>query len=492
MSCGPDGIPSLALKKLAVQLSVPFQYIFERSLKEGEIPALWKMANVVPLFKKKGRKNDPKNYRPISLTSNVCKAMEKIIKRQMLEFLSATNELSEYQCGFMERRSTVSQLLQCLNDWTESVDKGVPIDVIYLDVAKAFDSVSHEKLLSSLDHCGIRNEWLNWIRSFLTARTQTVNIDQCHSNEARVTSGVPQGSVLGPILFLIYINSLVRALKHSSIRLYADDAKIYFRVGSEADFQALTNDLEAINEWMTNAQLNLAVTKCEALHVGFSNKRRDIIMNGEQIPSTHLVRDLGFYVSDDLKFSRHVDNIVATAYRRLNAIFRCFTTRSIGFLCRMYCVYIRPILEYGTPVWNPYLIKDILKIEGVQRNFTRRIPGFSQLDYKLRLERLKLETLELRRLKFDLLEVFKILNGLIDINCSEFFELRRDCVTRGHALKIVLPKYRLDVRRHSFSIRVIKPWNALPDFLANCASVSVFRKELDKLDLSTFLSGCFS
>ena len=421
LSAGPDDIPALALKKLSVQLCVPLQYIFQRSLDDGEIPNIWRKAIVTPLYKGKGKFCDVKNYRPISQTSNVCKAMEKVIKCQMLEFLNATGAISNLQHGFMKNRSTLSQLLDCINIWTKSINAGEPIDVIYLDVAKAFDSVSHEKLLRKLDYYGIRAKWHCWIKSFLSQRTQKVKVENDLSNVAPVSSGVPQGSVLGPVLFILYINDLVNVIQNSNIRLYADDGKIFFKVGSDADFNSLQQDVNAVYHWMQDSQLSLALNKCEILHLGFSNPCRSLDIAGNEFQTVKVVKDLGIYISDDLKFSYHIDKIVSTAYSRIQCIFRTFSTNRPSFLCKMFCVYVRPLLEYNTAVWNPYLHKDVQKVESVQRFFTKRIPGLAHISYLNRLSRLGLETLELRRLKFDLLEVFKIVNGIVDLNFDDFF-----------------------------------------------------------------------
>ena len=487
ISCGPDDIPALALKKMAAQLSVPLCTLFQYSLNNGEIPKCWKEAIVTPLYKGKGSVSDASNYRPISQTSNVCKAMEKIIKNHILEFLEATSAINKEQFGFMKRRSTLTQLLECLNIWTQSLDKGIPMDVIYLDVSKAFDTVNHQKLISKLDFYGIRSKWLDWIKAFLSHRSQKVRVDNSLSSVSDVLSGVPQGSVLGPLLFILYINDVVSVVQNSNIRLYADDGKIFFSVGSDEDFQALSDDINSVYHWLKSAQLSLALHKCEVLHLGYSNPHRPVGTDGNVFKPVKIVKDLGVYLSDDLRSSYHIDKIVAAAYSRTNCIFRTFTVREPGFLCRLFCVYVRPILEYNTPAWNPYLHKDIHKIESVQRFFTRRIPGFSKFSYNDRLAKLGMETLELRRLKFDLVEVYKIINGIDDLDYNQFFSICRDSFTRGNGLKLFVPYARLNVRKFFFSVRVVKLWNYLPCSATNSISVNVFKTEIDRVSFQQFL-----
>lgn len=486
-TCGPDGIPSFALRRFSDQLCVPLRTIFERSLKEQCVPTAWRVATITPLYKGKGPKSDPKNYRPISLTSNVCKAMEKIVKNEILKFAKATNLISASQHGFMERRSTLTQLLECFNVWTKNIDSGTPIDVIYLDIAKAFDSVSHPKLLECLENMGIRGTLLNWLSNFLANRTQTVCVDGCMSDKCDVCSGVPQGSVLGPILFILYINFVTFIVKHVDLRMYADDCKVFFQVNSKENFELLKNDVLRIYEYFCEAQLSLALHKCQVLHLGFSNPCLSMSMNNATFEDVTLVKDLGVFVSSDLKPSSHIDSIVCGAKRRMNCIFRSFVYKEEHFLSNLFCTYVRPLLEYNSPAWNPHLIKDINKIEGVQREFTRRIPGLSEIHYLDRLKHLKLETLELRRLKADLILVYKIINGLVDLKFDDFFKLSTCTTTRGHSLRLVLPKVRLDVRKNFFSSRTVNVWNILPETVVTALSVNGFKTGLNDVCFSDYL-----
>lgn len=206
------------------------------------------------------------------------------------------------------------------------------------------------------------------------------------------------------------------------------------------------------------------------------------------LPDARVVKDLGIYVSDDLKFSFHISKITSAAYSRINCIFRTFTCLQPDFLTRMYCVYVRPLLEYNTPIWSPYMIKDIHQVESVQRYFTRRIPGFRNLTYKERIRRLGLETLQLRRIKFDLMEVYKILNGLVDLDPTQFFTICRDSVTRGNGLKLCVPKSRINVRKYFFCVRVVSIWNFLSFDVVNSVSLDVFKSKIDLFDFSRFIS----
>ena len=225
---GPDNIHPHVLKETASTVCAPLSIIFRDSLQKGETPDDWRKANITPIFKK-GDRNDPANYRPVSLTSQVCKVLESIIRGQIFEHLKSKNLLSEKQHGFREGRSCLTNLLTTLEDWTSMLEDGDCVDIAYLDFRKAFDLVSHKHLLLKLQKHGITGQILNWIKAFLENRKQKVVIRGCESDELDVLSGVPQGSVLGPILFLLFINDLPKCTTFP-VCLLADDSRFYRRI----------------------------------------------------------------------------------------------------------------------------------------------------------------------------------------------------------------------------------------------------------------------
>ena len=255
-SCGPDDIHPRVLKETARATSVPLEKIFKLSLSSGECPDDWRKANVTPIHKK-GDRTDPSNYRPVSLTSQVCKVLEAITRKYIVEHLESNNILSDKQHGFREGRSCLTNLLEMMENWTKILDDDDGIDVAYLDFRKAFDLVSHKHLLYKMSKFGIKGQVLNWVQAFLSRRTQRVVIRGTASESFEVTSGVPQGSVLGPILFLIFINDLPLEVI-SPLSLFADDSKIFTRIVSETSKtnpqgkygkDVLEMDLNSIKEW---------------------------------------------------------------------------------------------------------------------------------------------------------------------------------------------------------------------------------------------------
>ena len=243
-AAGPDEIRPIVQRELRTEIAPIIQLIFEKSLATGKLPPDWTRANVSPIFKK-GEKSDPSNYRPISLTCILCKVMEHIIASNLTAHLNRHNILYDLQHGFRQKRSCETQLLQLVEDLGKQLIKGNQIDLVLLDVSKASDKVNHLKLLFKLSQHGVKGNTLNWIRSFLLGRTQAIVLEGERSAEALVTSGVPQGSVLRPLLFLLYINDLPQNIQ-SQVSLFDDDTAVYLTVTSSEDANTLQADLDTL------------------------------------------------------------------------------------------------------------------------------------------------------------------------------------------------------------------------------------------------------
>jgi hypothetical protein len=493
MGCGPDGHPSGFIKKLAPHLSVPFCMLFNMCMLEGVLPEVWLEAIVNPLYKK-GKKSDVANYRPISLTSVIAKIMERVIKDEMMAFLESDGLLSDSQHGFRGKRSTTTQLLQCLNQWCKAIDDdNYVVDAAYLDFKKAFDSVVHSKLLVKLKAYGIDGELYRFCVAFLSGRTQRVRVGKILSSARNVTSGVPQGSVLGPLFFILYINDLPDTVVESSIAIYADDAKVFHFTRRGEYPHGLQHDLGNGNHWSDIWQLFLSPPKCIALR--FASRAQEAVelqLGGIVLGREKETRDLGVMMCSDLRFRTHIFSIVGKAYQRLNLIFRCFQTRNRDFLVRMFITYVRPLVESGNVVWSPsqaYLIK---KLEGVQRVFTKRVPGFDdRVCYAVRMSALNLESLEERRLKFDLCEVYKMEMGLSGLNFDEFFDRSIDARTRGHSKKLRVPLNSGRISDSFFSHRVVDNWNALSDFCVTRPTLTSFKNALSLENIARHCNGVF-
>ena len=419
-SAGPDSLPSKFFKHFADQLSIPLQTIFSRSFDEGKLPVDWKFATIVPIFKNKGKATDPINYRPISLTCICCKLMERLLKNNIYSHLVNNNAITNHQHGFVSKKSTQTQLLECTNVWFIWLDEKEGVDVVYKDVSKAFDTVSHPKLLNKLASYGIQGKFLNWVRDFLAARTQAVKINSSSSDRLPVTSGVPQGSVLGPLLYLIYSNDIIDVLNNCFVKIFADDCKFYLMTKLLPNHLLFIEDIAKIFGWYDANQLRISLEKCLILQLGRYNPRREYTANAIKLNPVQRVKDLGVLISNDLEFSENCSVISKKAFQKSALIYKTFSYKSRNFLMALYKTYVRPQLEYCSAIWSPHLLKDINLVESVQRRFTKSLPGLSHVSYRQRLQCLNLESLEYHRLCCDLVQCHKIVYSLDGLNFNDF------------------------------------------------------------------------
>ena len=476
-SPGVDGIPPKLLMETVDQISIPLARVFNLSLKEGVVPFEWKEANIIPLFKK-GSRNKSENYRPVSLTSVICKLLERLIKDHMVDFLVKHKLLNSSQHGFLKARSCLTNMLCFLEEITKWIDVGSPVDIIYLDFQKAFDKVPHQRLLLKLKAHGIGDSITDWIEQWLTDRRQRVVVDGEVSNWKSVLSGVPQGSVLGPILFLIYINDLDDSIT-SNVLKFADDTKLFRKVNTDGDKQHLQNDLDRLVKWSEKWQMLFNFGKCKCLHTGHGNLNVNYKMGDTVLGTTVKEKDLGVTISADMKVSEQCGIAASKGNQILGLIRRNITYKGKKLIIPLYKAIVRPHLEYCIQAWRPYRKKDIDTLERIQRRATKMIPELRDLSYEERLKECGLTTLETRRLRGDQIEVFKILNGYENIDRNMFFSLKKDSRTRGHEVKLVKDQCRLDIRKHSFSQRTINEWNKLSTDCVTASSVNMFKNKVD-------------
>jgi hypothetical protein len=270
--------------------------------------------------------------------------MERIIVQRMLFYLRSNNIITRQQHGFLARRSTTSNLLDCLNDWTLAVNNKHSVTVAYIDYSKAFDVVCYNKLLFKLEHYGITGDLLRWIGGFITGRTQRTKVGSAVSDEVQLTSGVVQGSCIGPLLFVLYINDVVQIIGDSCRRkIYADDLKIYTEVTSQQDEDLLQNSLDALSAWSRDWQLTISTKKCAILniHQNHSVQPRNYNIAGVVVPVHTSVKDLGVTIDSEMKFSLHISGCVARAHSRANLIHKCFFIKRSRFTAASLCC-LRP------------------------------------------------------------------------------------------------------------------------------------------------------
>ena len=478
-SPGPDGWPPIIFKNCADQLCIPLAMLFAKSLDSGLLPNDWKIGHITPIFKK-GSKVKVNNYRPVCLTSVIIKLLESIIKDALLSHLFDSNLLSENQHGFIPHRSCCTQLLSALDDWTSALDQRLPTDVVYFDFSKAFDSVPHNRLLSKLRGYGVCGKLLEWFKCFLVGRHQRVNINGSLSSWTRVNSGVPQGSVLGPLLFALYVNELP-SLVSSSLLMFADDIKLYRIIRSPEDCLQLQRDIDILEQWSKQWLLSFNVIKCKVLHIGnpVANCNYQYTLCGVLLETVEDTRDLGIYIDSKLKFHVQTDFTTNKANRVLGLISKVFECKDSDVVLKLYKSLVRPLLEYNNTIWGPHYIMDQRKTEAVQRRATRMITTCSDMSYIDRLHHLNLPSLQYRRLRGDLLLLYQIINNHYNINTENLLTFS-NTTTRGHTMKLFKPHTNCLSRSSFFSVRVINDWNSLPQTVIESNSPNQFKNLLDR------------
>ena len=505
-SCGPDEVHPYILNHLADCMSIPLAFIFNMSIKSGMVPKIWKEGIVTALFKK-GKKSLASNYRPITLTSIVCKVLEKIMVEHLIKHLKSNNLEDESQHGFTPKKSTTTNLLQALNIWSESISHGLPVDVLYLDLEKAFDKVPHHRLICQLQKFGIRGQILNWIKDYLHNRYQRVRINGALSSRSMVLSGVPQGSVLGPALFLLFVAD-VAPLVNNFVTLYADDSKlfnsIYENNTSDESIQSIQNDINTLSLWADNMQMSFNVDKCHALHLGHNNKnhvytlpKMSNIKKGtdhtsytytfHNLKNVDEEKDLGVIMDNDLNFKSHISHKISKANSMIYLIKNCFKYLDAEMFKTLYKSLIRPHLEYASPIWSPTAKGEILRLEGVQRRATKLVPGISTLSYNDRLKHLQLPTLEYRRIRQDLLLLYNYIHQNIILDTSTHCTICNTqhmltpitSGTRGHPYRYSIHRHN-NIRKRFYSTRTIPLWNQLDESTVLAPTLNQFKNKLSK------------
>ena len=490
-SPGIDGIHPRVLIETAEQVAHPITLIFKKSIDAGELPSHWLQALITPIFKK-GSKTAAENYRPVSLTCILCKVLEKLIVKQIISHIRENQLVSLRQHGFTTGKSTTTNLLEVLNIWTEALMHHIPVDVLYLDYRKAFDTVPHRRLLNQVRSFGITGEALGWIEAFLSNRKQKVRVNGSESQWAPVLSGIPQGSILGPILFSLFVNDLPGEVK-GLISLFADDSKMYIPLSSDDSAIQLQEDLWMLENWANKMQMQFHPLKCKVMHFGSNNKKADYYMhtvNGamHKLEEAEVEKDLGVHIDNQLKFTKHCQEKVNTANRVLRSIKHTFRYLDEELFALLYKALVRPHLEYATCIWSPHLKYNIDAVERVQRRATKMIPTIKDLSYTDRLKKLKLETLEYRRKRADLLEVYRILNSQhnLDLHChcqicpnKEMLTPTLSKTTRGHSKKLQIQE-ATGPRKHYFEARVASLWNQLSEITVTSKNITTFKANLSK------------
>lgn len=420
---GPDNIPSFLIKDCLIVLTNPLKTIFNLILKTSVFPDDWKAAKVCPIHKSNDKANI-ENYRPISILNNLAKLFETVLYNRIYQ--AAKNIISIHQHGFMNKRSTISNLAVFSQYLCEALDDKKQVDVAYTDFSKAFDKISHSILLHKLDSYGVSESYSRLIKSYLNQRTQYVFYNGFSSDVYFATSGVPQGSNLGPLLFLIYINDLCDSLETSRL-MFADDLKIFAPISNLEDCTLLQNQLNLLQSWCLTNQLYLNISKCRIMTFTRKIKPFDFeyTINDITLERSLTVKDLGIHFDCRLSFNQHINFTVQTAYRAYGFIIRnCKNFTNIPTLRSLFSSLVRSKLEYGSIIWNPIYAQHSTAIEKVQKVFlkflTYKVTGVYPprgSNYGEMLHRFDFVSLEKRRKQASVLFLYKLIHSKVD--CSD-------------------------------------------------------------------------
>lgn len=428
---GPDKLPPAFIKKCASALGPPVCLLFNMSLGQGVFPDVWKLSAVTPVHKT-GSIHNVENYRPISILCCLAKVLELLIHDRM--YSAAKPIISEYQHGFVKNRSTVTNLMCYTSTLHACLEKRCQVDSIYFDFSKAFDKVPHGLTLTKLERLGFPDWIISWLRSYLVGRSAFVKLKNVKSDIYTTPTGVPQGSHLGPLIFILFANDLCHRIR-SHCLMYADDLKIYRIISSLIDCAALQQDLDAVADWCSSNGMELNIKKCKTISFCRTTPLTsfDYSINGNSVDRVSSIKDLGVTIDCKLNFSEHISTTTAKAFAVLGFIRRnAADFDDVYVLKTLYSSLVRSILEYAVPVWAPYQELHMARIERVQRSFVRfalrRLPWNDPHrlpPYDHRRQLIRLESLRQRREYHQRMFAFDIVSGHLDcaplLQCVNFY-----------------------------------------------------------------------
>ena len=493
-AAGPDRFPAILLKMCRHSLSEPLYIMWRKSLDTGNVPHLLKTANIIPIHKGSSR-TLPKNYRPIALTSHLIKTFEKVIRKYIVSYMEEHNLFNPGQHGFRFGRSCLSQLLNHYEAILHLLENGHDVDVIYLDFAKAFDKVDFAVTLKKIHHLGIQGEVGRWIYSFITDRSQTVLANGARSCPASVKSGVPQGSVLGPLLFLILIGDIDQNVANAFLSSFADDTRVGYHVDSDDEARLLQQDLNEVYTWTESNNMELNSDKFEHMHYSTSRQSETVYQyqssSGAIISEKTDVKDLGVTMSNNGTFKKHIQNVLQGARSQAGWILRTFATRDRVPMLTLWKSLVQCKLDYCSQLWSPCDKGNIQALEMIQRSFLRKLSGIRNLTYWDQLRELRLYSQERRRERYMIIYIWRILeeqvpniyNGVNASGCivASWHDRRGRVCDLPQIIRPSSSQVKR-LREASLAVKGQRLFNTLPQDIRNMTGCTkeVFKRALDK------------
>jgi len=490
---GPDGFAAIFLRNCKEELATPLYHIWRKSLDETITPSSVKQSLICPIHKGDSTAM-PKNYRPVALTSHLVKLFEKIVRKHIVDYLDQNNLFNPSQHGFRSGRSCLSQLIAHYDKVLSLLEEGINVDVIYLDFAKAFDKLDFNIALNKLKHLGIDGKIGRWIHSFLTNRQQTVVVNGEKSEPAPVISGVPQGSVIGPLLFLILIGDIDKEVAHAFLSSFADDTRIGKGIASSEDAILLQQDLNKVYQWASTNNMLFNDSKFELLRYGKNislQQSTNYVSNMDKhIEAKTSTKDLGVTMSASAEFKDHIDNITETVKDLTAWILRSFKSRSKTVMLQLWKSIVIPRLDYCSQLWNPSKVYLIQQLEELQKSFVRRIHGFGTMDYPTALKELNLYSLQRRRERYQIIYLWSIIESHIpnisNNNSGDLIKVQSTLQSRrGRTIgtKVLSSSRFGSLRFNSLPFAGARLFNALPQSIRNTTGCNkmVFKYKIDLL-----------
>ena len=482
---GPNGLSNRILRELSHELSLPYCSLFNQSLDTGHVPSSYKEANVCPV-PKKGDLSVVSSHRPISLLNSEDKVIERLISKHLYNHLRDNNFLSSLQSGFIPGDSTVNQLTYLYNVFCQALDSGKEVRAVFCDISKAFDRVWHAGLLLKLQSAGVTGKVLAWFKSYLSDRRQRVVIPGAPSDWSYIRAGVPQGSILGPLLFLVYINDIVIDIG-SNIRLFVDDTSLYIIVDDRVTAAGCLNtDLQRISRWASLWLVSFNPTKAEAFLASRKLNRNHppIYMQNQQITEVESHKHLGIYFSNDCTWHHHIKYIVDKAWTRINIMRKLKFKLDRKSLEKFYLTFIRPLLEYGDVIWDNCSQYEKDELNKIQNEAARIATGATKLVSLFALSNeIKWESLDDRRRKHKLTLFYKMKSNLCPEYLSSLVPQTVNSISRynlRNANDLQTVNARTTLYYNSFLPSTIRAWNNLPSEAQQLESVNSFKFFLKK------------
>lgn len=485
-SSGCPLITNRILRESAAVIADSLVYIYNLSLTSGVFPRDWKHATVCPVYKNRGEQSDPANYRPISLLPAVAKVLDKLQSRALCRYLVRNNLISDKQFGFLPRRSTTAQLVYLIDEWLRGLDEKKSVSVVFMDFYKAFDRVWHEGLLYKLRRCGLTPSAIAWLTSYISHRTMSVRVGHEFSESAALTAGVPQGSHLGPVLFLVFINDLPSCVPCQST-LYADDALEYvIDTPANPGCVSLQESIDCTQQWADSWHGHFSAAKTEAMLIGAPVLADlNLTMDSNPVRQVKQHTHLGVILSSTLDWSNHVQEMIRRASRRCGLLRHMSRNFTPAVVSHLYISFVRPIFEYACQLWHGSISADLaMTLERLQAGVARTILSADWNTPKCDLLRsMNWPSLRWRRTILSMTMLHHILympNSIPPLSkCAYPFMSSLSNRSRRKPLQLLLPKVRTTRYQHSFFYYTAKLWNSLPHSIQSIKQTCQFKRALE-------------